>query len=525
MPDITTKTHPDRSLQVAACAIIGVFALGFVFSPLGAWTGAVLGAWFIGTQKAGRGFLLLAGITFILNLLLNWRGSPLSGLEYAGWTCLAALIGVLPFLLYRLTTQRRPGFLSTLSLPLWGVAWHTLGRLFLPASILNLSSHAQAQSAISPLPRITAALGTGSVLFLIYWFAAVINWMWTQEFRLKKIATGLSIFGAVYVLVLGYGLFLQITRPVASHALLTGPAFAWTCFVGVLILSAWSLTQPGIRHEIWANKTETVAILRSPYTGDPLGVISEDGHEALVSRSGERFPIRKGIPVFSGPEKLTGATRKYHRLYEIIGGFYDDIQRVACALRGISLEQYLWSYLRFLEIDPGDTVLETSVGTGLNYEYLPRGVKLFGLDLSAEMLTNCQANLHRWEMEAGLFLGNAEALPFANDSFDVVFHVGGINFFDDKAKAIREMIRVAKPGSRILIADETEEHVKSIYERSPGLGKFFKNRKGPVAAPIGLVPPEMREIHLEILRNGRFYALTFRKPCSAPDHTSPPSMG
>ena len=57
-------------------------------------------------------------------------------------------------------------------------------------------------------------------------------------------------------------------------------------------------------------------------------------------------------------------------------------------------------------------------------------------------------------LQGDLFLGNAECLPFADESFDVVFHVGGINFFNDRAKAIREMIRVAKPGSKILIADE-----------------------------------------------------------------------
>ncbi len=523
---MSTKISPNRLLQFAAVAIIGIFVLGFVFSSLGAWTGPILGAWFIGTQKPWRGFLLLAGINFILNLLSNLRGSPLSGIAYAGWTMLAVVLSVLPFLLYRLTSQRRPGFLSTLSLPLWGVVFQMLGQLTLPAAIFNHFSLAQTQSAISPLPRIAAILGTGAISFLIYWFAAVIHWMWNQEFRIKKIAVGASIFGAVCVLVLGYGLFVQIVHPAAPSVLLTNSAFAWICFAGGLLLSAWSFIRPGTRREVWANKTAAVALLRSPDTGDSLHVVSENGHEVLVSESGERFPIRSGIPVFFEPEKLTGSNQKYNRLYETIGGFYDDIQRVACALRGISPGQYLWGYLRFLEINPGDSVLETSVGTGLNYKYLPRGARLFGLDLSAEMLTNCQANLRRWEMDADLFLGNAEDLPFADDSFDVVFHVGGINFFNDRAKAIREMIRVAKPGSRLLIADETEEHVKSAYERSPLIGRYFKGRKEAVAAPIDLVPPEMKEIHLEILRDGRFYALTFRKPSFATlNLTSSPSTG
>ena len=510
-----TQTPPNRVLQLTAVAILGIFVLGFAFSPLGAWTGAVLGAWFIGTQKPWRGFLLLAGINLILNLLSIWRSFRLGGFQSSGWTVLAVLIGVLPFLLYRLVSQRRPSFLSTLSLPLWGVAFEALARVFLPAGVFSPSSLAHAQPAISPLSSFDAILGTNATSFFIYWFAAVIVWMWNQEFQWKKIAVGAVIFGTAYILVSGYGFVFQAVHAVASKVPPTGHAFAWACFAGGLILLGWGLFQPSTPRVAWANKKATVALLRNPYTGEALQVAAEDGHEVLVSPSGERFPIRNGIPVFLQPERLTGSNQKYNRLYETIGGFYDDTQRVVCALRGVTPSQYLSSYLRLLEIKPGDSVLETSVGTGLNFKYLPRGAKLFGLDLSAEMLANCQANLRRWELDADLFLGNAEDLPFANDSFDVVFHVGGINFFNDRAKAIREMIRVAKPGTRLLIADETEEHVKDTYERIPITSRYFKNRREPVKAPIDLVPPEMQEVHLEVLRDGQFYSLTFRKPVAA----------
>ena len=117
------------------------------------------------------------------------------------------------------------------------------------------------------------------------------------------------------------------------------------------------------------------------------------------------------------------------------------------------------------------------MGTGLNFKYLPRGVRRYGLDLSREMLTSCQENLRRWRMDAELFEGNAESLPFADESFDVVFHTGGINFFSDRAKAIREMIRVAKPGSLILIADETEEHVKGAFENIPYTREFLQGAR------------------------------------------------
>ncbi|MGD0772449.1 MAG: hypothetical protein ABSC05_06455 [Candidatus Solibacter sp.] len=49
-------------------------------------------------------------------------------------------------------------------------------------------------------------------------------------------------------------------------------------------------------------------------------------------------------------------------------------------------------------------------------------------------------------------------------------------------------------------------------ERRPG--GYFKHRKEAVAAPVDLVPAEMREVRLESIWNGRFYTLTFRKPAA-----------
>jgi ubiquinone/menaquinone biosynthesis C-methylase UbiE len=253
-------------------------------------------------------------------------------------------------------------------------------------------------------------------------------------------------------------------------------------------------------------------------------VVAEKGREALVSSSGERFPIRSGIPAFLKPEDLTGDNGKYNQLYETVGGFYDDIQRVVGAFRGLELDSYFENYMSLLEVKPGDSVLETCVGTALNFKYLPHGTKLSGIDLSPEMLANGQNNLRRWQMDADLYLGNAESLPFADASFDVVYSAGGFNFFSDRAKAVREMIRVAKPGGHLMIEDETEEYVKSTYEKSPITKGFYSGREQAVTVPIDLVPPEMEEIHVEMLKDGKFYAVTFRKP-PAPPAVGPTAFG
>lgn len=43
----------------------------------------------------------------------------------------------------------------------------------------------------------------------------------------------------------------------------------------------------------------------------------------------------------------------------------------------------------------------------------------------------------------------------------------------------------------------------------PATGRFFKNRKEAVTAPVDLVPPEVQETEMEMLGVGRSYALTF----------------
>ncbi len=480
----------SRWSLILAWAITSLFILGF-FTPVGAWTGPILGCWFVLTQKPLRGFLWMTAIGFIQSLLMNWRVFPLThpvdAFTFVGGLILAALLGTLPFSLHRLTSPRLPGFFASLPLPLAGTAIPLL------AVKLHLGS----------------SIGIGARSFLILWFAAIVVWMWNHEYP------GTSLFFGAGFVVAACLEPLRFSSVAVLHSLQSfGPISGWVCTGGVVTLSIWALLNPR-KQKSWIDRPEIVARLQSPVTNEPLHVVEEHGRETLVSASGERFPIRDGIPSFLNADDLTGDNGKYNHLYETIGGFYDDSQRVASAIRGLALAPYFLSYMGLLEVKPGDSVLETSVGTGLNFKYLPHGVKLSGLDLSAAMLANCQANMSLWQMDADLYLGNAESLPFADCSFDVVFHAGGINFFSDRAKAIREMIRVAKPGSPLLITDETEEYAKQVYEHMPIASAYYRNRKETVKTPIDLIPAEMKDIHLEMIKGGLFYAITFRKPLEA----------
>jgi len=207
--------------------------------------------------------------------------------------------------------------------------------------------------------------------------------------------------------------------------------------------------------------------------------------------------------------------KKYRKLYDRIAPIYDLTTRAYAYFRSGGEEERRSEYLSELEIKDEDKVLEVSIGTGANLRYLPRAAQFFGVDISRGMLKQCKKKLSRLALDAPLLLSAAEALPFRGQVFDVVYHVGGINFFDDKTAAIAEMTRVAKLGTKIMIVDETEKIAKA-YERSLGAGPFYKDRDQTIAAPIDFVPTEMVDVHVKEVCGGELYCLTFRKPAATP---------
>jgi|SRR6266849_2749333 len=250
---------------------------------------------------------------------------------------------------------------------------------------------------------------------------------------------------------------------------------------------------------------QILTLLSDPETHEAL----EFRPDALVNmRSGKRYPIRDGIPDFL--EKVSGQNEKYQALYDRIAVFYDLSEKVYRWLK--RKQDFRRAFIDELEVRSRARVLEVSVGTGANLRYLPSDIAFFGLDLSWGMLRQCRKNLWKWNRTAELFHGEAEHLPFREGVFDVVFHVGGINFFNDKAGAIQEMTRVAGPGTKIVIVDETEKVVKEQYERTPFIGKYFKKRADAVTDPSILVPGSMQEVSCRQIVDGKAYCLTFRKP-------------
>lgn len=228
----------------------------------------------------------------------------------------------------------------------------------------------------------------------------------------------------------------------------------------------------------------------------------------------QEYPVRQGITHFLKPGELSGENSRFARLYDWFSWLYRPFSKIAFAFIGISEEEARREILD--RLDPkGGRVLEVSIGPGVNLPYLihrPDVGEIYGLDISLGQLQRCREYITRKGWPTQLFLGNGEELPFQDNSFDAVFHIGGINFFNDKQKAITEMIRVAKPGARILISDETEKGARGYELTIPGFKQGFEGKRDEIVAPIHLIPAEMKEVRVFDVWKGWLYCIEFRKP-------------
>lgn len=114
----------------------------------------------------------------------------------------------------------------------------------------------------------------------------------------------------------------------------------------------------------------------------------------------------------------------------------------------------------------GDRVLDVACGTGALTlavsEIVGPAGSVVGLDANPQMLAVARRKSARIEW----LEGKAEALPLVDASFDAVVSQFGFMFFDDKPQALREMIRVLRPGGRLAVA------VCDAVHNSPGYNAF-----------------------------------------------------
>lgn len=250
----------------------------------------------------------------------------------------------------------------------------------------------------------------------------------------------------------------------------------------------------------------------------------EPGARALrCGACGAEWPLRGGLPCMFREADIRGIDRAMRWIYDGLPSMHDPAVRLLVPLLelGGSEKALRDAYMRRLELEslapPDDggpvRILEVSVGTGANLELikarLPAGVpaEIWGLDVSLGMMRQfLDAPEHR---DVRVLLGDAHRLPFRDATFDRVFHVGGINAFRDRGQALREMARVAKPGTPVVVVDEQLDPARdhSLYHRLAFRAATFYDRRP--RAPVEELPPEASDVLVE-QASRFFYCLRFR---------------
>jgi phosphatidylethanolamine/phosphatidyl-N-methylethanolamine N-methyltransferase len=144
-------------------------------------------------------------------------------------------------------------------------------------------------------------------------------------------------------------------------------------------------------------------------------------------------------------EAVKAAYRRYANVYD--------------AVFGPVLQPGRKAVIEALGCKPGERVLEVGVGTGLSLPMYPASVRITGIDLSREMLERARARVARRGLGnvEGLLEMDAEAMSFADASYDKVVAMYVVSVTDRPAQLLHELQRVCKPGGDIFIVN----HVRS----------------------------------------------------------------
>jgi len=246
-------------------------------------------------------------------------------------------------------------------------------------------------------------------------------------------------------------------------------------------------------------------------------------------RCGRDWPVRDGLPRLVDENRVQRTDRFIRMLYDWLAPFHDPVTRALFPpLQGMSERAARDGYMTRLALgslrpSPDGRrlrILEVGVGSGANLSLLerdlPRGldVELWGLDLSDGMLAGCRRRISRHPgRPMRLLVADAHALPFADASFDRVFHVGGIGGYGDPRLGLAEMARVARPDTPIVVVDE---QLDPGSRRSPFHRVVFRVLTFYTAAPsspLALLPPGATGVLSEQVSR-YYYCITFRMPRS-----------
>ena len=133
------------------------------------------------------------------------------------------------------------------------------------------------------------------------------------------------------------------------------------------------------------------------------------------------------------------------RVYTNYAGVYDRVF-------GRVFQDSREAVVRNLKVAPGEKVLEVGVGTGLCLPLYPPNCDITAIDLSEAMVDKAAERVKEHGLtNVKLMTMDAGAMDFADSTFDLVVAAYVVTAVPDYRKLMQEMIRVSKPGGRLVL--------------------------------------------------------------------------
>ena len=146
-----------------------------------------------------------------------------------------------------------------------------------------------------------------------------------------------------------------------------------------------------------------------------------------------------------------------------------------------------------VDIRGGQRVLDVAAGNGnATLAAARRFAEVVSTDYVGALLERGRERAAAERLPVAFQEADAENLPFADASFDVVLSTFGVMFTPDQERAARELMRVCRPGGKIGLANWTPDSF---------IGKLFKTIGKYLPPPAGVKPPSLwgNKDHLQAL--------------------------
>lgn len=148
--------------------------------------------------------------------------------------------------------------------------------------------------------------------------------------------------------------------------------------------------------------------------------------------------------------------------------------------------------LSIMNLQPEESILEIGFGNGKLFEKLftlSPSLHVAGLDFSKENIAAAAKHNQEYIAAGRLVIekGNSNQMPFADNSFDKVFCINVVYFWDEPSPHLQEVKRVLKPGGRFYVTIRTRESLDMMPFTRYGFTKYDEKDWKTLAEANGLV--------------------------------------